>query len=323
MNILLINTNPVVSRLISLCTHNDKSIVFEEIMDVTEASENTYDIIFVDHASYDDQVVFLDQIANIGKLVFLSSYDTDEEVAKKFDIVVKKPFLPSQIQAIVDQVKTETPLTEEELALLEVEDLNEIISENTPDIDILQEVPKEKHITSPLKDTDSNIRNETKEEDVIKAEEQEESSDMPKVLDGNDIEQIKILLDENDDSMPSINLDDSNIRNETKEEDVIKAEEQEESSDMPKVLDGNDIEQIKTLLDENDDSMSSINLDDSLEIETCKAEAIIPQKLKEKEEVSALEEALLVAIEEMKPKKIKKLLEGAEISIKIRFKDNI
>ncbi|MCB4754835.1 MAG: hypothetical protein LGB52_04540, partial [Sulfurovum sp.] len=69
--------------------------------------------------------------------------------------------------------------------------------------------------------------------------------------------------------------------------------------------------------------MSSINLDDSLEIETCKAEAIIPQKLKEKEEVSALEEALLVAIEEMKPKKIKKLLEGAEISIKIRFKDNI
>ncbi|MCB4778285.1 MAG: hypothetical protein LGB53_01475 [Sulfurovum sp.] len=323
MNILLINTNPVVSRLISLCTHNDKSIVFEEIMDVTEASENTYDIIFVDHASYDDQVVFLDQIANIGKLVFLSSYDTDEEVAKKFDIVVKKPFLPSQIQAIVDQVKTETPLTEEELALLEVEDLNEIISENTPDIDILQEVPKEKHITSPLKDTDSNIRNETKEEDVIKAEEQEESSDMPKVLDGNDIEQIKILLDENDDSMPSINLDDSLIRNETKEEDVIKAEEQEESSDIPKVLDGNDIEQIKTLSDENDDSMSSINLDDSLEIETCKAEAIIPQKLKEKEEVSALEEALLVAIEEMKPKKIKKLLEGAEISIKIRFKDNI
>ncbi|MCB4751619.1 MAG: hypothetical protein LGB03_01885, partial [Sulfurovum sp.] len=165
--------------------------------------------------------------------------------------------------------------------------------------------------------------NETKEEDVIKAEEQEESSDMPKVLDGNDIEQIKTLLDENDDSMPSINLDDSLIRNETKEEDVIKAEEQEESSDMPKVLDGNDIEQIKTLLDENDDSMSSINLDDSLEIETCKAEAIIPQKLKEKEEVSALEEALLVAIEEMKPKKIKKLLEGAEISIKIRFKDNI
>ena len=43
---------------------------------------------------------------------------------------------------------------------------------------------------------------------------------------------------------------------------------------------------------------------------------------KKQEEIFTFEEALLAAVEGMKVKKIKKLLKGAEVTIKINFKDN-
>ena len=54
MNILLVNTNPVVSRLISLCVLRDEDTVFEEVTDVNTVNFDRYDIVFVDDASYVD-----------------------------------------------------------------------------------------------------------------------------------------------------------------------------------------------------------------------------------------------------------------------------
>jgi hypothetical protein len=42
---------------------------------------------------------------------------------------------------------------------------------------------------------------------------------------------------------------------------------------------------------------------------------------KAEEETYSFEETLIAALEGMKPKKIKKLLKGAEVTIKINFKD--
>jgi hypothetical protein len=53
MNILLVNTNPVVSRLISLCMRDDDT-VFEEVADVDVVALDRYDVVFVDDASYMD-----------------------------------------------------------------------------------------------------------------------------------------------------------------------------------------------------------------------------------------------------------------------------
>jgi len=58
------------------------------------------------------------------------------------------------------------------------------------------------------------------------------------------------------------------------------------------------------------------------EAENKKNQSKKSKKDKKKEvEVFTFEEALLAAIEGMKVKKIKKLLKGAEITIKINFKD--
>jgi len=126
---------------------------------------------------------------------------------------------------------------------------------------------------------------------------------------------------------------------------------------QPKVLDSNEIEQIKALLDEEEEEIDLVEPADEEEYEARKVEVITqkleadgleiveeeeiisslseePKKKKEKakrkkkkkkkeEDIYTMEEALLAAIENMKPKKIKKLLKGAEVTIKIRFKDEV
>lgn len=110
MNILLINTNPVVSRLVSLCIRN-KDTVFEEITDANLIVLDRYDIVFVDDASY--VTGLKDILANlmIRKKVFLSSKSSSEDDLDYFDEMIKKPFLPSQITAVLeslDEIEHET-----------------------------------------------------------------------------------------------------------------------------------------------------------------------------------------------------------------------
>jgi len=110
MNILLINSNPVVSRLISLCIR-DEDTVFEELKDANLIVLDRYDIVFVDDASY--VAGLRDILANlmIRKKVLLSSKSFDEDGLDYFDEMIKKPFLPSQITAVLeslDEIEHET-----------------------------------------------------------------------------------------------------------------------------------------------------------------------------------------------------------------------
>lgn len=280
MNILLINTNPVVSRLVSLCMR-DRSITFEEVDLVSEVSGTYYDIVFIDDASYHDEVAaFLDTI-NIAKVVFLSSRDSGEEIGGIFDAVIKKPFLPSQIQAVLDSFKNE------ETSLLSKKE-NEV----------------EEHFIFPLSSDEETSK---EEEEVIKenaaTSAEEEKKKAPKVLDSRDIEQIKALLEEDEDEiLPLIDLEDE-AEYEVRKVEMITQKLEEDGLEIV----GED-EIIKAL---------------SQKPKKKKEKAKKIGKKKKKEEVYTFEEALLAAIEGMKPKKIKKLLRGAEVTIKIRFKDEV
>ncbi len=55
MKILLINANPVVSRLLALCTR-DAHLLLDEVTCVDEVKDMAYDLIFVDDGSYVDDV---------------------------------------------------------------------------------------------------------------------------------------------------------------------------------------------------------------------------------------------------------------------------
>ncbi len=95
------------------------------------------------------------------------------------------------------------------------------------------------------------------------------------------------------------------------------------------ILDGQEIELIKQLLlDEEqeavEDQGSEVESESTIVEEQGKPEKRKKKKKKKtasktKEQKMGFEENLLEALVEMKPKKIRKLLEGAEVSIAIRF----
>jgi len=101
MHILLINDNPVVSRLMTLCIQNE-DIRLEEVKDIANAHRDTYDIVFVDEALHRKKTQQLKHKFSIGKSVFFTSKDIENS---DFDTTIKKPFLPSEIKEIFKQIK--------------------------------------------------------------------------------------------------------------------------------------------------------------------------------------------------------------------------
>ena len=157
MNILLINTNPVVSRLISLCMREDNTVL-EEITEVSAARLDSYDIIFVDDASCVDNVRQLLQNMTSVKKVLLLGNNILEDLTENFDEVIKKPFLPSDIRSAIAKLYH----AEEKL-------------EETADA----------HFIFPLS------TEEEREDELLKAE--EETSE---ILDFDEIARIRSLLEE-------------------------------------------------------------------------------------------------------------------------------
>lgn len=323
MNILLINTNPVVSRLISLCMRDD-AISLEEVEQVTEVSGSTYDIVFVDDAAYNDKVAaFSAWVANIGKLVFLSSRDAGEEIGGKFDLVIKKPFLPSQIQEVIEQVRAEKEHSGEEeketeglLQLGQIEESDAVVSEDEDEDVVLgpvsEEQEDESHFIFPLAVSNESVEESQEEDDVSQKEHTDGGSseeDAPQVLDEKEIEQIKALLEEDEIELPEVDLEDA-AQIEARKVEVITQKLKEN---------GLEIVNEESIIDE----LSRKPVPTEKEKKKAKNQKKKKRKKKKQksEEVYTFEEALLAAIENMKPKKIKKLLKGAEVSIKIRFKD--
>lgn len=113
MQILLLNANPVVSRLLVLCTRDD-AVVLDEVSRVEDVQSDVCDIVFVDEASYGRDVAELLLKLGDAKKVFIS-YRSDE--MRGFDLTIKKPFLPSQIINIINHVKVAElePEIEEEI----------------------------------------------------------------------------------------------------------------------------------------------------------------------------------------------------------------
>jgi len=245
MNILLINTNPVVSRLISLCVR-DTDTIFEEVVDISLVRLDRYDIVFVDDASFIDGLE--DTLKNfmIRKKVFLSSRYFDKTPLNYFDEVLEKPFLPSQITSLLESFN-------------------------------------EDHFIFPLSTEDDTEDREQKD---------------TKVLDGSEIERIKAIL-ENDNEL---NLEPVETKDdyETRKIEVIT---QHLEADGLEIV--SEEEYVETLSKRENKNKKNKK-----------------KKLKNKKEKTfTFEETLIAAVEGMKVKKIKKLLKGAEVTIKINFKD--
>lgn len=290
MNILLLNTNPVVSRLVALCMRDD-TITFREVSDISDAGDTTYDIIFVDDASYNNETAaFLDTL-NTGKIVFFSRRDSGEEVGGSFDRVIKKPFLPSQIQAVIDEVANlQVPDTVSEEVL--VDERAETAKENSETLD-------DEHFIFPL----AASAEESDEEVPLMDSGEEETS--PKVLDSHEIDQIKALLEESDEEISPLAQEEADY--EARKVEVITQKLEEDGLEIVA----------------EEEIIEALSGETSAEAEKKEKKKRKKKKKKEKEDVYTFEEALLAAIENMKPKQIKKLLKNAEVHISIKFKDDM
>jgi hypothetical protein len=264
MHILLININPVVSRLFALCVR-DKHMDLEEVHSANAVSRDRYDVAFVDEASYVQEV--RDVLANlmIEKKVFLSSSAELHDGGGMFDMVIKKPFLPSQITAVLEALEAEE------------------VSEEAVEAPSLYPIP----------------------EDIPQTDEEAEEGE-PNVLDLGEIDRIKALLDMEEEILPVLSDDEI----ERRKVEVIKQQ---------LIADGLEIVDEDAYVEALSKKPSEGKKKKEKSAKKKKAKA--KKKHKKEEEVFTFEEALIAAVEGMKVKKIKKLLKGAEVTIKIEFKD--
>lgn len=136
MTILLINNNPIVSRLFALCQEED-TLVIDEFPNVASIGENYYDMIFVDEPSYLGSVASYMVGLEVQHKVIISYRDTS---VLGFDETIKKPFLPFQIIKIIENIKSleKIPVlsskeidTIKELLVMDEELLDEAMEVNT------------------------------------------------------------------------------------------------------------------------------------------------------------------------------------------------
>jgi len=159
MNILLVNTNTVVSRLFILCTRDD-SIKLKEVTNVNDVNISNYHMIFVDEASYAENEEQLREVYEDTQKIFLAS---QYESMNNFDTIIKKPFLPSQIIELI--AKTE---------------VNTVGEENNQNSDVSPVFPL------------------VAEDKLNGIEMVKDRTENPAVLDMNEIEKIKTLLEMNE-----------------------------------------------------------------------------------------------------------------------------
>lgn len=291
MNILLININPVVSRLLALCTR-DEHILLDEVVSANAVDKVSYDIVFVDEASYVDEVQALLETVEARKKVFISYAG---ETMKGFDATVKKPFLPSQIINIIESI----PLNDCE----ETEE-NIVVEEDISMVSFSLE--KEEAENGILEDIFPLSEEDEASEDML---ELEEDVSLPEVLNRDEIAKIKALLDMDDEM--------------EEHEDALSLSDDEYEARKVKVIKEQLIAEGLEIVEE-DEIVEELSNDVDEDVDETPAKT--QQKKEEtglsEEELFRIEEAIMAALAQMKPKKIKKLLKGKETKIKIKLEDN-
>lgn len=169
MDILLINSNPVVRRLIELCA-KQISVEIDTATTVSLEDLSRYRVVIIDDNSLNLEIKSVLESTHLGYRVLLVSKSFDKQSLVIFDEVLKKPFLPSKIIDIIyNAPEIKPPVVEKEVVVESLVDEKDD-SESEDDFvfdDVLFEIPT----TTNSDDADTQI------------------------LDKGELEKIKELLD--------------------------------------------------------------------------------------------------------------------------------
>ena len=181
MRLLLVNKNPVVSRMMQMSVPK-AGFEIEECDNVYALPSGTYEVVVIDDEMYDEN--FLHDIKQhvsykqLGLITATRAYDSNE-----FDFILSKPFLPTDLIEILRKVRT--TLEKESPQTLNTSTIKE------PFDTFLQSKSQENK--SPLSELDSLVEIEDLIEESPVVEEIEEKGD---VLDKNEIATVSKLLNE-------------------------------------------------------------------------------------------------------------------------------
>jgi len=311
MNILLINTNPVVSRLLILCTRDD-AVTLKEVSALEKVEEDTYDVVLVDEASFGQEVSDLLLRFDTAKKVFIS-YDDDE--MSGFDMTIKKPFLPSQILELIQNVQLSFE-PEEQLGIEE-----EIEEPITMDTSVAE---KETYSIFPLASEEDDLEENTIEttkqidDDTSASLDSEitiadKKREAPSVLDEGELERIKALLDM-DEQIEVLDEILSDEALEIRKMEVIKEQ---------LIADGLEIVEEDAIVGELSIGLDgTVHKNKNIEKKNNKSNKK-PKKLKLTEKnKQQIEDAVRSTMSNMTKKEMKKLLKGKEIEVSVKLKDN-
>jgi uncharacterized membrane protein len=284
MNILLINDNPVVSRLLALCTR-DADMVLEEVQGLDTIQHASYDVVFVDEGSYKDEVMNLSEILQIGKKVLLSNVDV---AINDFDLTIKKPFLPSQIIEVLESMEIDT-------------DENERVEKEVPSIFPLSSEAEE--IVEEINVVNTQVLDETELEKIKGLlEMDDEIADTNEVLSEEELEIRKVEA--------------------IKEQLIAEGLEIVGEEEIVDELSASDEILIFSAGDNREKTPKKNKKKKSAKNKKSKKKHKKKKSLDfTEEELEHIEDAVQVAIATLKRKQMKKLLKGKKIEISIALED--
>jgi uncharacterized membrane protein len=260
----------------------------DEVKHIDAIKEIDYDLLFVNDASYEDHIDTLLEKKSIRKKVFISY---DEEPVKGFDQTIKKPFLPSQIIEVIESV---------DMSEMIVDDEDESISISSVS---LEEEYVDNEELPPIFPLSTQDNKET--DDVLEIVENSASE----VLNSDEIEKIKALLEMDNEIALTEDEPISDDEYEARKVKIIKEQ---------LIADGLEIIEEDAIVEE----LSTVVADSSKKAsKTKKSKKKKKETAFNKKELSRIEDAVVAALNKMKPKKIEKLLKGKKIEIKIKLED--
>ncbi len=195
MKLLLINKNPVVSRMM-LMSVPKAGFEIEECDSVYDLPKGRFEVVVIDDEMYDEN--FLEDIKRNIKFAKLGLITASKSMEQEgFDFVLTKPFLPTDLIEILREVKSEL---EKEGVSLEEEPKEQPQEEVNATLDRFLVSDEEED--DYLKEFEPKLES-SEVEKIVEVEETEEespfvSADLPKsgVLDEQEVEKVTQLLEE-------------------------------------------------------------------------------------------------------------------------------
>ena len=190
MKILLLTRNHVVREFIELVADR-VGAVLEVREGIKDISDRGYDFLFVDDRGelLEESLSLLDQLDQAQHIVL---YNVSKEIHTRFDMQIKKPFLPSDIQEILTHTSTPKVHLEED-QILNIQDIEEIKSlledegmEIVSEEDLIDEIDVESGLQIVESEVDPKV-----EEKLLEAIMQMEPKKIRKLLKGAEVS-IKI-----------------------------------------------------------------------------------------------------------------------------------